>query len=277
MTCNRRWREASCYLLATDIWHRFILRPYRNLGATVWQKLKCTLDYLEVWRVPSATSLSCIHRSQRICSPSVFGTLLLENSSYFYNLARKGNDPRNALVASICLELHKPEDRGTTPLENIGRYVYLSVFAAYIPQDLDLHQHGYKNYRFNRNVELLSTFRNDTSCHEFQSNREKHTIIKAKQSYYRPWGFQEIEAPRFHDNRHVKVVRLSALRTGRLYPQEIFLVFISVGGWVNPRATVRPEGLCQWKIPMTPSGIDPATFWRVAQCLNQLRYQQRAP
>ena len=34
----------------------------------------------------------------------------------------------------------------------------------------------------------------------------------------RPWGFQEVEAPRFTDNRHMKVVRLSALCTGRLYP-----------------------------------------------------------
>ena len=33
----------------------------------------------------------------------------------------------------------------------------------------------------------------------------------------RPRGFQEVEAPRFHDNRHMKVVRLSALSTGRLY------------------------------------------------------------
>ena len=59
---------------------------------------------------------------------------------------------------------------------------------------------------------------------------------KVKQSHYRPWGFQEVKAPRFQDTRHMKVVRLSALRTGRLYPQEIFLILISVRGWVNPRA-----------------------------------------
>ena len=46
---------------------------------------------------------------------------------------------------------------------------------------------------------------------------------KVKRPRYKPtWPrvVQEVKAPRFLDTRHMKVVRSSPLRTGRLYPQE---------------------------------------------------------
>ena len=60
----------------------------------------------------------------------------------------------------------------------------------------------------------------------------------------------------------MKVVR-SALHTGRLYPQKILLVLISVRGCVDGSAVVLSEGLCQLKFPMI-SGFESETFWLVA-------------
>jgi hypothetical protein len=62
---------------------------------------------------------------------------------------------------------------------------------------------------------------------------------------------------------------------GRTLPPETYLVLISVRGWVDTRPIMWLERVCQLN-PVTSSGMEPATFWLVAQFLNQLRYRGRA-
>jgi hypothetical protein len=50
----------------------------------------------------------------------------------------------------------------------------------------------------------------------------------------------------------------------RLYSWYSFLL--------EAKSILGPEGLSQWKLPMTPSGIEPATFRLVVQCLKRLRH-----
>jgi len=128
----------------------------------------------------------------------------------------------------------------------------------------------------------------DHSCHPFALN--KYHILSYKQNW----------TPRVHRRRHLKIHtdwskdkavplqawtgpecsrklrlpdfvttaqnggRLSALRTGRIYPQEVLLVLISVRGWVDPRAMARSEVFMPMKNPLTLAGIEPATFRFVA-------------
>ena len=63
---------------------------------------------------------------------------------------------------------------------------------------------------------------------------------------YKPRVFQDVETLRFYDSPHMKVIRPSALGTGRLEPPlEIVQLLISIRRRVDARTIVWPDGLCQ--------------------------------
>jgi hypothetical protein len=93
------------------------------------------------------------------------------------------------------------------------------------------------------------------------------------QAWDRLLGFQDVEAPR--------ISRQSALEGGRvvspahrppLPPKKDFGYSFLSEADLTP-GTQCSQNDCHWKIPVTPSGIEPATFRLVSQCLNQLHHR----
>jgi hypothetical protein len=86
------------------------------------------------------------------------------------------------------------------------------------------------------------------------------TKVKVKQSHHRlgqgqsvpgGWRSQISRKPAHEGGRVVSPTHRPPLPP-RKYGWYSFLLW----GWVNPRAIVRPEEWCHWKIPLTPSGIE---------------------
>jgi hypothetical protein len=109
----------------------------------------------------------------------------------------------------------------------------------------------------------------------------KETGPCEKQSHYRPrqtlrvpagWGSQ-ISRQSAHEGGKV----VSPMHRPPLPPRKYSWYSFLLRGWVNPRAIVQPEVLCQWKNPVTPSGIKRATFRLLAWCLNQLCHRAQDP
>jgi hypothetical protein len=72
--------------------------------------------------------------------------------------------------------------------------------------------------------------------------------------------------PGFLDSQHMNLAKLSALRTGHLYPSGDIPVTHFL---LEAESTPAPQcgrGLSQREITMTPLGIEPAPFRLVAQC-----------
>jgi hypothetical protein len=97
---------------------------------------------------------------------------------------------------------------------------------------------------------------------------EKVISLQAWTGHY---GSRRLRLPKYLYPCHKNRKRLSSLRTGRLYPQEISMLLISVSDGFDPRAMVGPDGLLQWKIPLIPSRIASVTFGLLTQFLDQLR------
>ena len=92
-------------------------------------------------------------------------------------------------------------------------------------------------------------------------NSPTHRHLSGKQCRLvldRRWGFQEVQAPRFQDKTRQE-------KTSFKHPTSLPSGYIPGTDLCERFSRKRPEELCRWKIPVTPSGIEHATFRFVVQ------------
>jgi hypothetical protein len=112
-------------------------------------------------------------------------------------------------------------------------------------------------------------------CQSLNSNVYSHPKMRNKgkgkvlplQARCGPEGSRRFRLPDFHDIRHM-VVRSSASRTGRLYPQECSWYSFSLGAESTPRPRCGRKEICHWKIQWHHRYSIPGPSDLVAQRLN---------
>jgi len=92
-------------------------------------------------------------------------------------------------------------------------------------------------------------------------------IFRVIGRYYRPIGFREVEA--------YTISRQSAHGRGKVNPTHrppLPLLLVSAIVLSRSQSHWRSGRWSQWKIAVTPWGMEPSTSWLVEHCLNQLHH-----
>ena len=92
-----------------------------------------------------------------------------------------------------------------------------------------------------QNERLLALVAGSSAQSVFNLNCKRKGKAVPLQAWSGPEGSRKLRFPDFMTTAQDGGKVVSALRTGRLYPQEMLLVLISVRGWFDPRAIVWSE------------------------------------
>jgi hypothetical protein len=104
----------------------------------------------------------------------------------------------------------------------------------------------------------------------------KYSKEKVKQSHYRPEQDHRVPGGRGSQISRQSALeggKLSAIRTGRLSPPPPRPRKYSWYSFLLEAESTQGHIATESIMPMTPSGIEPATFRFVVQCPNQLRHR----